>query len=82
MHSQQERQLDVSAASVKRLLKDARFQNRMAKSRELRYNESYQKSLEDGRQWEPKSLYEVPQHSHYWQGYIRALEIVLEMENE
>lgn len=57
MFTHQERQLDVSALAIGRLLRDAR------------------------------AIYQAvgtarPQSQSYWDGYIRALEIVLEMENE
>lgn len=57
MPYQQERQLDVSAPAVKRLLMDA-----YASTRGLDAQAHYART--------------------YWDGYIRALEVVLEMENE
>jgi len=57
MSYQQERNLDVSAPAVRRLLMDARQSSR---------------SLDD------KAHYART----YWDGYIRALETVMEMENE
>jgi hypothetical protein len=57
MPLQQERQLDVTAPAVKRLLTAA-----VANTQRLSIEEHYART--------------------YWDGYIRALEVVLEMENE